>query len=273
MALLPIHQFFCRNGALKPCSEFIESENEGGIYEVLRVVEGVPLFYEDHLARFYRSAEIAEKTLRFSAAEILRMLVELIEKNQVSEGNILISCKTNFKAFFIAYSYPGVDDYANGVSCGLLHAERQNPNAKVFQTEVRTEANRLIASQGYYEVLLVDHNGNITEGSRSNVFVIREENILTPPASKVLLGITRQKSIECAHNLNFSVEEIDLPLSSLQENDAVFLTGTSPKILPVKQIGGVVLDVNHQLLRELMREYNRMIEDYISGEKKRPFHL
>ena len=271
MALFPIHQYFYRNGKLKPCSEFVASENEGGVYEVLRVVDGVPLFVEDHLQRFYCSAEIAGKTLHFSAGELLKMLNGLIEKNGVTEGNILISCKVNLKAFFIAHSYPGVDDYMHGVSCGLLHAERHNPNAKVFQTQVRTVANQLIAEHDYYEVLLVDHNGNITEGSRSNVFVIRHEKILTPFASKVLVGITRQKTMECARNLNIGIEEKELPLSGLHENDAVFLTGTSPKILPVNRIEDVEFDVKSLLLRQLMREYDRMIEDYVAEEKKRPF--
>ena len=65
MALLPIHKYFILNGELKPISEFIPSENNGGIYEVLRVVRGVPLFLEDHLSRLYQSAYIAQKKILY----------------------------------------------------------------------------------------------------------------------------------------------------------------------------------------------------------------
>lgn len=270
MALLPIHQFFSRNAKLTPCSEFIESENEGGIYEVLRVVDGIPLFLEDHLERFYCSAKLAQKSIRYNTGQILEILNELISENQVSDGNILISCKENLKAFFIAHSYPSVEEYKKGVKCGLLNAERNNPNAKVFQTQVRTEANRQIALHGFYEMLLVDHNQNITEGSRSNVFVVSNNKIITPPSGKVLMGITRQKTIICAQNLNIEVEEQELPVETLSEEQAVFLTGTSPKILPVKNIGSMNFDVNSEILRQLMYEYNQMINSYIAGKKNSP---
>ena len=144
MALFPIHHYFIFNGKLKSISEFIPSENNGGIYEVLRVVKGVPLFFEDHLLRFYKSAEIAGKSVVYSESEIRNFLNLLIQNNKVSEGNLLISCKTNLKIFFIPHNYPSAKKYEEGVICGVLQAERENPNAKVFQTEVRERANEII---------------------------------------------------------------------------------------------------------------------------------
>jgi branched-chain amino acid aminotransferase len=270
MALLPIHEFFCINGQLETCSEFVEAENEGGVYEVLRVVDGIPLFLEDHLQRFYHSAEIAGKSIRFSSGQILKMLNDLIEMNGVNEGNLLISCKLNLKAFFIPHVYPSSDDYKFGVKCGLLHAERHNPNAKVFQTRVRTEANIKIAEHGYFEVILVDHNNNITEGSRSNLFLVREGRFFTPQSGKVLLGITRQKTIACAKRLHFVVEEQDIHLSDLRSFEAAFITGTSPKILPVRKIGGMEFDINLNKVRQLMNRYDEMIQEYVADKKKRP---
>ena len=93
MALLPIHNYFVYNTWIKPVSEFVPSENAGGIYEVLRVTNGVPLFLEEHLKRFYTSAGIARKEILYSSSEIKGLLNKLILKNKVSEGNVLISCK------------------------------------------------------------------------------------------------------------------------------------------------------------------------------------
>ncbi len=263
MALLPIHKYFCFNGQIEPVDEFIPSENEGGIYEVLRVVNGIPLFLEDHMERFHKSANIAGKTIRFSVSEIQEMLHRLINKNKVGEGNILISCKTNLKAFFIPHKYPNEEQYRHGVVCGVLRAERENPNAKVFQTSVRQQANELIAENDFFEVLLVDHEERITEGSRSNVFFIKGNEIITPLAKQVLLGITRQKALDCAQKLGLKVTECDVHVNDLASFDAVFVTGTSPKILPVKKVAEFKFSSSNSILRSLMFCFDTMIADYI----------
>ncbi len=215
------------------------------------------------------SAQLAGKTIGFNPDNIRSFLQALIAANKVYFGNILISCKINLKAFFIAHVYPDVDEYKNGVECGILHAERLNPNAKVFQTQVRVQANALMAEKGFYEVLLVDHEDKITEGSRSNVFFVNSDRIVTPFAHKVLLGITRQKTIACAEALQYSVEERDVSLNDLDAFEAVFLTGTSPKILPVNKIADCRFNVENSKLLKLMRKYDEMIDRYLAEAKKK----
>ncbi len=261
MALYPLHKYFVFNDRLLPVSTFVPAENEGGIYEVLRVVNGIPLFLDEHLQRMQLSAELAGKEIRYSCAQLEAFLNQLIVRNEINEGNVLISCKTNLKAFFIAHNYPSADQYKLGISCGLLHAERMNPNAKVFQTEVRKQANRLMETKGFYEVLLVDHEQRITEGSRSNVFFIKGDEIITPPGKQVLLGITRQKTIACANRLKLKVTEQEIHLDGLIGFDAAFITGTSPKILPVNEVDGHSFDANNKVLRSLMIEFDKIIQE------------
>ncbi|MFV0590195.1 MAG: aminotransferase class IV [Draconibacterium sp.] len=263
MALFPIHKYFILNGELLPNDQFIPAENEGGIYEVIRIVNGKTLFLEEHLARFNRSAEIAGRKIRYQKAEIKNFLQKLIHENERTKGNVLVSCKMNLKAFFIPHSYPTELQYIQGVECGLLYAEREHPNAKVFQTTVRERANKMMAENDYYEVLLVDHNEKITEGSRSNVFFVKEDCLFTPPSDKVLLGITRQKVIQCAQELGLVVEEVEISLAGLKNFDAVFVTGTSPKILPVCTIGSINFNVRNQLLRDLMKQFDLHIQHYL----------
>lgn len=265
MALLPINKYFVFNSELKPVEEFVPSENEGGVYEVIRVMSGVPLFLDDHLSRFNTSAKIAGKTILFTPQQVKQYLENLIEHNRVVEGNILLSCKTNLKAFFIAHKYPTEDEYKTGVKCGILEAERNNPNAKLFQTSVRKKANQLIKENRFYEVLLVDHLGKITEGSRSNLFFIKGDKIITPPPNKVLLGITRQKTLLCAQKLGFNVLEEEVLYNNVDSFDAVFITGTSPKILPVRDIGEVSFNTENRILRSLMNEFDIIIKEYIKN--------
>lgn len=265
MTLLPVHNYFVYNDELLPVSHFISSENEGGIYEVLRVVGGTPLFVEEHLERFYHSAGIANKTIRFSTDEIRQFLQRLVTGSQVSEGNILLSCKTNLKAYFIAHRYPDAEMYKRGVVCGILEAERKNPNAKVFQTTVRESANKLIAQKVFYEVLLEDYLGRLTEGSRSNVFFVKNDVLITPPGNEVLLGITRKKTISLAKDLNIPFREEDIFHKNLNSYEAAIITGTSPKILPVNKIEENSFNPQHEIVRMLMKEYDALITQYIKN--------
>jgi branched-chain amino acid aminotransferase len=264
MAVLPIQKFFVFNNEIRPNEVFVPAENEGGIYEVLRVIRGIPLFLEDHLDRFYHSAQIAGKTITFSENQIKEFLKNLIEKNETEEGNVLISCKINLKAFFIPHNYPTEKMYCEGVFCGILQAERENPNAKVFQTTVRQQADKMLADNGFYEVLLVDHLGKITEGSRSNVFFVKGNELVTAPPEKVLMGITRQKTIRLAHILNIQVNEREIDLSELSNFDAAFTTGTSPKILPIKKVDRITFSPHNEIVRQLMKSYDNLIEEYLN---------
>ncbi len=263
MTLLPTHNFFILNDEIKPASEFIGSENDGGIYEVIRVEKDIPLFLEDHLLRFYKSAEIAKIRITYSSQEIERFLKLLIEKNNVNEGNLLISFKSCLKIFCIRYKYPKLKDYYECINCGILFAKRENPNAKVFQTSVRQKANKLISENGFYEVLLVDNSGRITEGSRSNIFFVKENQIITPPGTGVLLGITRQKTIQLIKLLEIKFIEKEVYFDELHTFDAMFITGTSPKILPVKQVGKTLFNPQNEILQSLIKRYNLLVDEYV----------
>jgi len=238
-------------------------DNDGGIYEVLRVVNGIPLFLEDHLQRFYHSAQLAGKTINFPEEQVKLLLENLIEKNKVSVGNILVSFKVNLEAFFIQHIYPTDKMYVEGVNCGILKAERENPNAKVLYTTVRNRADLLLAEKGFYEVLLVDHLGKVTEGSRSNVFFVTDNELVTSPSNKVLLGITRQKTLQMARDLNIQVVEREVSFSELQSFSAAFITGTSPKILPILKIDAFKFDPKNEIVRQLMHRYDELIEGYL----------
>jgi branched-subunit amino acid aminotransferase/4-amino-4-deoxychorismate lyase len=108
-----------------------------------------------------------------------------------------------------------------------------------------------------YDALLIDQNGNITEGTRSNFFVIRDKTLYTPPISKVLNGITRRTVIECANQNGFEVIEQDIPLETVFNYDGAFLTNTSGKIVPIKTI-------DTQSFTEISRELIKLMKQYVN---------
>jgi branched-chain amino acid aminotransferase len=268
MTHYPLYQVFVYNGEIKPNKKFIVSENAGGVYEVIRVTNGVPLFLKEHLKRFFVSAKLARKFIRFTKDEIAVFLNRLIRENQVSEGNIMLSNKINLKAFFITHKYPAENWYMTGIECGVLHAERENPNIKVFQTLVRQMADKMIKKEGFYEVLLVDQNERVTEGSRSNLFFVTDGKLITPPGDEVLLGITRHKTIKLAEKSDIPVFEKEVLFRDMNSFQAAFITGTSPKILPIFKIGDLSFDPQNHVVQHLRKEYDELIMQYISSYPK-----
>ena len=246
--------------------------SEKTVYEVIRVINSVPLFLEDHFFRLLKSVEIQDIAFEMEYPEFKLKSSELINSNNYREGNIkfmysVAGTESRWTFDYIPHNYPTTADYQDGVNTGLLYAERDNPNAKVIQSKLRDQADQMITDQKLYEVLLADQHGRITEGSRSNVFFVRGEVFYTAHESKILVGITRQKVIECLKNLNFQLVEEAVKEDEINRFDAVFLTGTSPKVLPVRSIGDQEFSTRHDGVVKLMEAYNQMITHYIQNEK------
>ncbi|PIF02278.1 MAG: hypothetical protein CR996_00660 [Draconibacterium sp.] len=267
MAFLPIHDYFLFDQKLVPTKAYQPAMNSGGIYEVVRVMRGVPLFFEDHIKRFFNSSRLAKLPVLLSENEIRDALLRVIKENNVPDGNLLIALHTHFIVHFIPHKYPDKLLYDSGIKTGVILAERPSPNAKILVPDIRAKANEMILNQNVYEVLLVDHEQRIMEGSRSNVFFVKNNQLITPPTEEVLPGITRAKTILLAQKQNMMVLEKDVYLNHLKHFDAVFITGTSPKILPVTQIESRYFDPLNKLVKHLMESYDQLVEKYVSAQQ------
>jgi branched-chain amino acid aminotransferase len=263
-------KIICNNGLISETDfNFTIFNSDRSIYEIIRVIDGVAIFLEDHFVRLQNSFKTQCIIFEMSFKDFEQNISELIILNQKNEGNIkfVYSMSENmgqWAFYFIPHSYPSVQDYGSGVSTDLLHAERVNPNAKVIQNRIRIQANQLIADRNLYEMLLVDREGRITEGSRSNVFFVKDDVFYTAPESMVLVGITRMKVLECLEELRFQYKEESVEYSSIPSYDAVFLTGTSPKVLPVRSIGVQLYETQILCVKMLMDSYDKRIAQYIS---------
>jgi branched-chain amino acid aminotransferase len=95
---------------------------------------------------------------------------------------------------------------------------------------------------GYAEGIALDTDGNISEGSGQNIFIVRDGIIYTPPiASSVLWGITRDSVITIARDLGFEVREQVLPREILHIADEVFFAGTAVEVTPIKSIDKITI--------------------------------
>ena len=238
------------------------------IYEVARVIDGVCLFLEDHYQRLRDSAKLAGIPRIMKEEEFAEEINTLIRANKIANGNIKIlvqygNGQQGAFYYFIPHAYPTSDNYLQGVKTDFLLAKRNLPRAKTVQQRLRDEANSIIRENGLFEVILVNSAKEILEGSRTNIFFVKGTEFFTPPSEFVLPGITRHKVKECLADLNFPCTEKTIEINQVSSYDAVFLTGTSPKVLPVSSIGKEKFVTRHQPLQQLMKAYDDKIEAYI----------
>lgn len=266
-------RFFRKNFQTFPAEEFRDPflTSSFCIYEVVRTDDGIPLFLEDHIERLQKSFAVAGKKVKIDAGTLKGEIIILIRLNGIKEGLIrIVYCFNDESADVLLFNsrvkFPAREDYVNGVVCELMQAERKEPEAKVYIPSVREKANKIIRSGNVYEVLLVNSDNRITEGSRSNVFFIKNNEITTAPDAEVLHGITRKKVIGIIEKLGIPLRYGLTSTEQLQEAEAVFITGTTPKVLPVRKIGNYEFNPKHPLISQILEEYNRMIEEY-----KKPF--
>ncbi len=243
-------------------STYIPAKGDTVLYEVIRVASGVFLFLDDHVDRLQYSVRLAGVELPLSATAIRRQLSELLHANQVQNGNIKLEFhyqqgKAEHHAFFfIPHRYPPEEMYQTGVRTTLIQAKRPNPNAKIQNLLLTGEIDRIIAEKQVYEVILVHPDGYITEGARSNFFTIKDGSVFTAPEADVLPGITRKYVLRICRELSIPLVEKRIPVSQLAGMDAAFISGTSPKVLPIVQTDEFRFDPSNDTLRRIMKRYD-----------------
>lgn len=253
---------FVLNGELRPADMFDPSlvyEGES-VYEVLRMRGGTPFFFNDHMERLAASAGLRNRTLLASPSEIREQIIRLSRSDRRKEVNLKIVFnynrdKENSLVYFIEPIYPTEVQYREGVKGILFHAERIEPGSKVINHSLRTSIYHRLILESAYEAVLVNSRNLVTEGSRSNIFFVIKNELVTAPETVVLGGITRKHILDiCTENaIRVHFECIDA--STLGDYDAAFMTGTSPIVLPFRSIGHTSFDVSVPLIRNLRELY------------------
>jgi branched-chain amino acid aminotransferase len=140
-------------------------------------------------------------------------------------------------------AYLGKDALEDGCDVKVSSWARMAPNT--LPALAKSSANYANAAlikmealaDGYGEGIALDVNGNVSEGSGQNIFVVRDGVVMTPPlASSILGGITRDSIMTLARDLGFPVQEAVIPREALYIADEVFLVGTAAEVTPIRSI-------------------------------------
>ncbi|MFA5575902.1 MAG: aminotransferase class IV [Tissierellaceae bacterium] len=273
-----LNEYYMVNGQVRSTKdrEIFTMIEKPPIYEVIRVINGVPLFLEEHLERMYNTANLIDYDLGRNEGEIREDIRSLILKNQIKGENIkLLSAELEGtgKVFLVYNSetfYPPKDYYENGIHTSLYSYQRDNPNAKVQFASFKEGVARAMEENKAFEVLLVNEEGYIPEGSRSNMFFLKGQSLYTAPASEVLIGITRGHIFDVCNSLGLKIVEETIHQEDLEKLNGAFMTGTSVNVLPITSIDHIEINsVNNPIIREINRAYISKMEKYVADNKSK----
>ncbi len=225
-----------------------------GVFEGIRAYNGRVFKLDEHVDRLFRSAAAIALVMPMTKAAMARAVVKTCKANGIKNGYIRLVvtrgvgelglnpylCKKPQVIIIAAgiqlYPKKLYDTGLNIVTVGTIrnHTEAVNPRIKSLNYLNNILAKIEAINAGVMECIMLNTQGYVAEASGDNIFVIRDNTLITPPSwSGALEGITRQVVMEIAAEQGMTVKEDVLTRYDLYTADEMFLTGTAAEIISV----------------------------------------
>lgn len=285
-----IGPYFSRNGRLLPIEDAVVSIDDVnfaygfGVYETMKIRRRILFFPERHEERLFRSAEIIELEHPFGSGDLVAWVRELAVANRVENANVKVlliggsladgAAAARCDVMLLNPLFPDRRLYKRGASAITVAAERRYPASKSLSMTVSTIAFRRAQRAGAYDALLVNRRDEVTEGTRTNLYAVAGNSVVTPPADQCLDGVTRETLLEILADGGIPVREESIPRAELCPGseapaatgfDGVFLSSTSTKVLPLTAIDGVSYEIP-ELFRRIAGSYDAFLKDYAAAQ-------
>lgn len=246
-----------------------------GVYEVIRIYSGSYYLLEEHVARLFRSAEAIKITLPFDQAELTDLFLELIELNKMNaDGKVYVQVTRGSAPrdhLFPEQTDPNIYAYIQDLSRNLESLDKGI--AALTQPDIRWEncyikslnllpnvlAKQEAQENDCFEAIL-HKNGLVTEGSSSNIYMVKDGSIYTYPATKQILhGCVRMRVEKFAEDINISFIEKGFTLEDIVKADELFLTSSTTEITPIVKVDGNLISGGKPgvITRQLQKAYEQ----------------
>ena len=210
----------------------------------------------DHVKRFRNSGKFYNITLNFSDREVENAVIDLCKKNNIKKscyirpfyfvGQYGINLHVTKKAptHMAIFSFPFGDLFnKNGISATISKWRKFNDISTPTQAKMGGNyLNSILATQdakqrGFDEAILLDQSGNVSEAPGENIFLVKNNKLVTPSlSSSALDGITRKSIITLAKDMKLEVKTRKVSKNELKLADEIFLSGTAAEITPIIKI-------------------------------------
>ncbi|NPA90887.1 MAG: hypothetical protein GXO55_05495 [Chloroflexi bacterium] len=275
MTTLPL--VVTRNGQPIPAEEArVHIQNPAvlhalGVYETVQVLRGHPFCLDEHVRRLERSAEAIQLRLPASHRTLKRWVWDVVSTRPREDSTVRILAvngdpftePTVYVLLFPPVRHPR-ELYERGACVVTYEGERALPTAKTLNTLVNFLARRAAEAAGCHEGLLVARDG-IREGASSNVFVVIQGGLVTPPDHLVIAGVTRDIVIRLARERGYRLIFRPIPLSSMPDWDEMFITSTSRHVMPVTRVNGHPVGTGE--VGPITQELSRAFEAFVAKSR------
>lgn len=222
-----------------------------GVYEALRTFNGKIKFLEEHVERLFSSATLMGLYMPYTREEVVAFTRELVERrydeigspnkelrirHQLTSGKDSVRIGPIKDYTFVITANEFVCDIGASVKVMTLDIERVRPEIKTTSMISNILCKNHARENGAYESLMINRNGLVTEGTFTNVFVLKGD-VLKTPKEGMLHGITRREVLQLAKSV-IRTEESNIHKEELYLADEIFLTNSTIGVIPVTHVDG-----------------------------------
>jgi branched-chain amino acid aminotransferase len=290
-----VHRYLLHNGDIRDTRDAVLSPgqvgflNGWGVFSTLRVSDGVLFAFARHYARMQRDAALMRVPFTVTPDELHKSLVSLIDANHAFNATLRVAVVRNKGGLFESPQIPcdadliaftaDLTNWGAGVHLNYVpnarHGASPFAGLKVTSWAQNLTWHEKAHADGYDEVLLLNEHGHVSECTSANVFVIRGNEILTPPlaTSGCLPGVTRAVLLEEIRLPDIVIREQIITPEDLEAADGAFITSTTRDVLPILSVDKRPLKQAPDLVNRLQGAFRGYRSAYVleHSRKKETF--
>jgi branched-chain amino acid aminotransferase len=252
-----------------------------GVFEGIRSYNGVVFKLKEHVDRLYFSAKAIILKIPMPKEEMTKAILETIRENSLNDayirlivtrgiGDLGLDPRKCPKPTVVIIAVPLLQLYneekrRRGMSMIVSWVRKDPVDATTHEIKTLNYMNNILAkieanNVGADEAIVLDTRGYISEATAENLFVVKDQRILTPPStSGPLPGM--------AEKLGYAVVEKGITVAELYAADEAFLTGTAAEIMPIREVNKRQIGLGQigPVTERLLREFNKIVKDPKQG--------
>ena len=256
------------NGTVIPISQAKIPVNDWGLvhsditYDVVPVIDGAFFRFDKYLARFLSSMENLHLDPGMNKRDIQAALHQMVSKSSLRDSYVAMVCSRgkpkiagsrdprDCENHFFAWCVPYVhiikpEIVKQGATAWIaqnayrIPENSVNPLVKNYHWGDFTQGIFEAKDKNYETVILLDYDGNVTEGPGFNVFAVKDKVLITPDKG-VLAGVSRKTVLEMAEHLGINTSVRSLSVEELLEADEVFLSSSGGGVIPIIRVNETI---------------------------------
>lgn len=241
-----------------------------GIFDYFKLVDGKPIFMEEHFERFFNSAKEMHLDAGLDRGRLRETVEELITRNNMPASGIKLLLtggysedgykmgKPNLLIMQYPLAFPKEHDAVKGLKLATHDHVRQVPHIKTIDYLAAVRMHPFMEENGVDDILYCK-DGVVSECPRANFFIVTSNEIITA-ANSILKGITRSKTLKL--NIDgYRIVERDLTLDEVFAAKEAFITSTTQYANPVTEIDGKL--IGEWQIGEVTRKVRMMLYNLI----------